>query len=179
MKRLLSVIPLIVFAAIVAVGGFVLMNGGARNDFGRAGLIGRPIPAYALEKLGAAGSITPAAFAGRPYIVNVFASWCAPCRIEHPNLMRLAQEGVPILGIAYKDKPQATAAMLAELGHPFAVVGMDPNGRYGLDIGVTGVPETFLVDSEGRIRLIHRGPVDDAALAAKIRPMLKAMAEGR
>ena len=179
MKRLLALAPLLVFLAIVAVGGVVLMNGGARQDFGKAGLIGRPVPAYELAQLEGGALVTPAAFAGRPYMINVFASWCAPCRIEHPNLMILANEGVPILGVAYKDKPAATAAMLAELGHPFTAVGLDPEGRYGLDIGVTGVPETFLVDAQGRIRLIQRGPIDDAALDQKIRPMLKAMAEGR
>lgn len=179
MKRLLALAPLLVFLAIVAVGGVVLMNGGARQDFGKAGLIGRPVPAYQFERLEGGPVVTPAAFAGRPYVINVFASWCAPCRLEHPNLMTLAEEGVPILGIAYKDKPTATAAMLAELGHPFAAVGLDPDGRYGLDIGVTGVPETFLVDGQGRIRLIQRGPIDDVALEKKIRPMLKAMDEGR
>lgn len=179
MKRLLALAPLLVFLAIVAVGGIVLMNGGARQDFGKAGLIGRQVPAYELAQLEGGALVTPAAFAGRPYMINVFASWCAPCRIEHPNLMILANEGVPILGVAYKDKPAATAAMLAELGHPFTAVGLDPDGRYGLDIGVTGVPETFLVDAQGRIRLIQRGPIDDTALEQKIRPMLKAMAEGR
>jgi len=179
MRRLLAALPLVVFLAIAAVGGIVLMNGGAHQDFGKAGLIGRPVPAYALERLGGTGQVTGADFAGRPYMINVFASWCAPCRIEHPVLMRLAGEGIPILGIAYKDRPAATAQMLAELGHPFTAVGMDESGRYGLDIGVTGVPETFLVDANGRIRLIQRGPIDDAALNQKIRPMLKAMSEGR
>lgn len=179
MKRWLAFLPLIAFLAVVGVGGYVLMQGGARQDFGKAGLIGRPIPAYSLERLGGGGAVTPVEFEGKPYLVNVFASWCAPCRIEHPYLMQMAQEGVPILGVAYKDKPAATAAMLAELGHPFTVVGQDLDGRYGLDIGVTGVPETFLVDGRGRIRLIHRGPIDDKAMEQKIRPMLKAASEGR
>lgn len=179
MKRLLALLPLIAFLAIVGVGGFVLLQGGARQDFGKAGLIGKTVPAYAMERLGGGASVTPTAFEGRPYLINIFASWCAPCRIEHPVLMQLAQEGTPMLGIAYKDKPAAAAAMLAELGHPYTVVGLDPEGRYGLDIGVTGVPETFLVDARGRIRLIHRGPIDDEALETKIRPMLRAMAEGR
>ena len=179
MKRILTLLPLLALLAIVGVGGLVLVQGGARMDFGKAGLIGRPVPAYQLDRLGGGPPVTPAAFAGRVYLVNVFASWCAPCRIEHPNLMTLAQEGVPILGVAYKDKPAATAGMLAELGHPFTMVGLDPEGRYGLDIGVTGVPETFVVDAKGRIRLIHRGPIDEVALETKIRPIVRSAAEGR
>jgi cytochrome c biogenesis protein CcmG/thiol:disulfide interchange protein DsbE len=173
--KITSLLPLIVAGLIVAVAGFVLVQGGARRDLESAGLRGAPVPAYDLPALDpAAPRTTAAAFAGRPYVINVFASWCAPCRVEHPLLAALAEEGAPILGIAYKDTPLRTQAFLAELGNPFTAVGQDPDGRYGLEIGVTGVPETFVVDGAGVIRLIHRGPLTPEIVAREIRPALAA-----
>jgi cytochrome c biogenesis protein CcmG/thiol:disulfide interchange protein DsbE len=170
----LALLPLAALGAIVATSGVVLMQGGARRDLAAAGLLNKPVPPYTLASLDpAAAPVTPALFVGRPYLINVFASWCAPCRLEHPLLEALAIEGVAILGVAYKDTADRTRGFLAELGDPFAAVGQDPSGRYGLEIGVTGVPETFVVDAGGVIRLIHRGPLDETAMTGKIAPAVR------
>jgi cytochrome c biogenesis protein CcmG/thiol:disulfide interchange protein DsbE len=100
---------------------------------------------------------------GKPMIVNVFASWCAPCRVEHPQLMALQARGVAVVGVAYKDEPAATRRFLDELGDPFAMVLVDAEGRAGLDLGVSGVPETFAVDAMGKVVAKHSGPLVEPA----------------
>ena len=139
-------------------------------------LIGKPLPAFelaALEPGGMALSSTALAADGEPKLVNVFASWCTSCRAEHPKLVQLAREGVPIYGIDWKDEPAAGRRYLAERSNPFRAVGSDPAGRAGIDLGVTGTPETFLIDGKGVIRLRHSGPIDDAVWAEKLAPMLE------
>lgn len=108
-----------------------------------------------------------------PVLVNVFASWCVPCRIEHPVLGRLAEQGVTIHGINYKDRPEDVQAWLKELGDPFARIGADRNGRVGIDWGVYGVPETFVVDREGRIAHRHVGPLMPRDVERTILPLLE------
>jgi cytochrome c biogenesis protein CcmG/thiol:disulfide interchange protein DsbE len=107
-----------------------------------------------------------------PRLINFFASWCAPCRVEAPQLMALKARGVTVVGVAYKDEPARTQAFLGELGDPFAVKLMDRNGRAGIEFGVTGVPETFLVGADGVILAKHSGPLTDAdveQMLAKLR----------
>jgi cytochrome c biogenesis protein CcmG/thiol:disulfide interchange protein DsbE len=111
---------------------------------------------------------------GRAYVINMFASWCTPCRAEHPRLMQLRAAGVEILGVAYKDRPGAAAQFLNELGDPFRHVALDPDGRFGLDLGIAGVPETFVVGADGTIRAVHRGPLTEDAIERTIRPALAA-----
>jgi cytochrome c biogenesis protein CcmG, thiol:disulfide interchange protein DsbE len=171
--------PLIVLALIVAAAAVVLFQGGTRRDLAATGLIGKPIPAYSLPALTGGLPVTPVAFAGKPYLVNAFASWCGPCKVEHPMLMQLAQSGVPILGVLYRDKPEAAAKFLEDLGNPFTAIGMDPQGRYGIEIGIMGVPETYVVDGQGRIRHIVRGPLTPHIIETRIMPLLTAAAEGR
>jgi cytochrome c biogenesis protein CcmG/thiol:disulfide interchange protein DsbE len=106
-------------------------------------------------------------------LINVFASWCGPCRIEHPQLLRLKGEGVRVVGVAYKDKPAASQDFLARLGDPFAVVLTDPQGLAGIELGVSGVPETFAVDARGVIVAKHAGPMtraDAQGLMDALRP---------
>lgn len=107
-------------------------------------------------------------------MVNFWASWCAPCRVEHPNLQALSDEGIPIYGVNYKDDPDNAVGFLEELGNPYAGVGTDDEGRIALDWGVYGVPETFLVDGEGKIVMRFAGPVTQRAIERSLRP---AMAE--
>ncbi|MCU9848759.1 DsbE family thiol:disulfide interchange protein [Defluviimonas sp. WL0024] len=110
---------------------------------------------------------------GKVKLVNFWASWCAPCRAEHPNLTKLAGEGVTIYGVNYKDRPQAALKFLADLGNPFAATGADESGRMGIDWGLYGVPETFVIDGEGKVILRFAGPITERVLASDIRPAME------
>lgn len=110
-------------------------------------------------------------------LVNFWASWCAPCRVEHPTLTSLAEAGVPVIGINYKDRPENARAFLAELGDPYVAIGADASGRTGIDWGLYGVPETFVVDGAGRITFRFAGPVTPEALEASLLPAMEAAAE--
>ena len=107
-------------------------------------------------------------------LVNFWASWCAPCRAEHPNLTAIAGAGIPVHGINYKDKSHHAARFLAELGNPFATLAADAAGRTGLDWGLYGVPETFVIDDDGKIVLRHAGPITWRVMESKILPALGA-----
>lgn len=173
MSRWLAFLPLVALALLVVVGAFLLTRGGERETFSD-GRIGRSAPAYALAPLGEGAPVTNETFAGRSYVVNVFASWCTPCRAEHPQLMALQASGVEIVGVAYKDRPEATAAFLNGLGDPFTAVGQDPEGRFALELGIIGVPETFVIGPDGTIRAVHRGPLTPDVIEGTIRPALAA-----
>lgn len=166
MKRWLALLPLAVLAALTIVFGVWSL----RQDpqYRPDALVGQPLPSRTLPVLvDAAPSATTldlaSLAAGQPVIVNLFASWCAPCRLEHPQLMALKARGYRIVGIAYKDDPAATSAFLTELGNPFEVVLIDGEGRAGLDLGLSGVPETFAVGPDGRIRAKVSGPLTSQA----------------
>ena len=109
---------------------------------------------------------------GEVKIVNYWASWCAPCRAEHPNLQQLADEGIPVYGVNYKDRTDNALAFLEELGDPYTATVADEQGRTGLDWGLYGVPETYVIDGDGRIVLRFAGPVTQRELEARIRPAL-------
>ncbi|MBC7769178.1 MAG: DsbE family thiol:disulfide interchange protein [Phycisphaerales bacterium] len=173
MQRLAAFAPLIALLVVVLAAAFLLTRGGERETF-QTGMVGRQAPEFAMERLGGGDPVAPDALAGRAYLVNVFASWCTPCRAEHPQLMALQASGVTILGVAYKDEPADTTAFLAELGNPFSVVGMDPEGRLGLEFGVTGAPETFVVGADGVIRAAYRGPLTPEVVNTVILPALRA-----
>lgn len=172
MTRLL---PLGLFLLLAGLLG-VALYWGPRDEL-PSPLIGKPVPAIALPGLTAeAEGLTPALFgAGKPVVLNVFASWCAPCRLEHPLLMALAtSHGATVYGIAYKNKLEDAVAFLAELGNPFAAVGLDESGRAGIELGVYGVPETFIIDGAGRIAYRHAGPLTPEILSGEILPRLRA-----
>lgn len=172
MKRALALVPLALLALVVIAGGFVLLRGGERETVS-AGDLGRPAPTFALQPLRGSEMVTSDAFAGRAHIVNFYASWCTPCRAEHPQLMALKEQGVVILGVAYKDQPAASQRFLDLLGDPFTAVGLDPDGRFALEMGVAGaVPETFVIDAEGRIRTVYRGPLTPDVIDEEILPAL-------
>jgi len=163
-------LPVAVFALLV--GGFYLGLGIDQNVL-PSPLIDQPAPLFALPPLpGEEHGFSSADLAGHVSIVNAFASWCVPCRAEHPVLNALAQsKRVPIYGIDYKDKEDAARAWIAELGNPYAAIGAD-DGRVGIDWGVYGVPETFIVDRDGRIRYKHVGPLTPADLEQTIMPLV-------
>ncbi len=174
MKRLTPFIPLLALALIVMMAAALLLRGGGPAATITAGEVGRPAPIYALARLGGGALTRNEDMRGRTHIINMFASWCVPCRAEHPQLMALKARGVEIVGIAYKDRPSEAAEFLAELGNPFRDVGLDPDGRFGLQLGIAGVPETFVVSADGRILAVHRGPLTPHIVQSEILPALNA-----
>jgi cytochrome c biogenesis protein CcmG, thiol:disulfide interchange protein DsbE len=174
-NRWIALIPIAALLALIGVGVILLTREQAHETFSQ-GLIGRPGPTYTLPSLDEGEPVASAARAGRPYLINVFASWCTPCRAEHPQLMALQAGGVDIVGVAYKDRPENTMRFLTELGDPFADVGMDRDGRFGLDLGITGAPETFVIGADGSIVAVHRGPLTPEIVEETILPALQGAA---
>ncbi|MBU4434873.1 MAG: DsbE family thiol:disulfide interchange protein [Alphaproteobacteria bacterium] len=162
MKRWLAFTPLIVLAALaVLFAGYALKRDPRVSPHA---MVGKPMPALSLPALSSEQRIPLRAAAQGPMLVNFFASWCAPCEVEHPQLMALKAQGVRIVGIAYKDAPPNTYAFLNRLGDPFTARLVDRDGGAGLEFGVTGVPETYLIGSNGMILAKHTGPLTpDAA----------------
>jgi cytochrome c biogenesis protein CcmG, thiol:disulfide interchange protein DsbE len=180
-RRLLMLTPLVFAAA--AGGGFwgllMRMEEGSYDPHSLPSmLVGKPLPAFALPGLppSAGFSNLDVTAQRRPALVNFFASWCVPCIEEAPTLMQLKNEGVPIWGIAYKDKPDATAAFLQQHGDPYVRVARDEPGRVAIDFGLYGVPETYVVDPSGMVRLRWAGGLSDSIVRDTIAPLLKSLA---
>ena len=172
MRRLIYLVPLVAFVAVAIWFAIGLTRDPSKIP---SALIDQPIPAFTLPAI--AGVPTPGlsdqAIKGKVTLVNFFASWCVPCRAEHPILMRLSVEKrVTVYGINYKDRSEDAARWLKELGNPYVAIGHDEPGRVGIDWGVYGVPETFVVDREGRIRFRQVGPITPAVLQDTILPLI-------
>jgi cytochrome c biogenesis protein CcmG/thiol:disulfide interchange protein DsbE len=165
-------VPLAIFAAILAFL-FVGLFRDPREV--PSPLVGKPAPAFALADLHRPETrIATADFKGQVWLLNVWASWCVSCRVEHPLLLELAKtKAVPIVGLNYKDKSDEGLAWLAQHGDPYTLSVVDADGRVGIDWGVYGVPETFVVDKEGVIRHKHIGPVTVDALQQTILPLVR------
>ena len=174
MRRLAFLLPLAVFFGVAIYFALPLIRGTNPSVIPSA-LIDRPVPAFDLPPLpGQTKGLADADLRGEAQLVNVFASWCLPCKAEHPLLMRLAREqGITIRGINYKDKPNDALAWLAANGNPYRTVGADEAGRVSIDWGVYGVPETYVIDRQGRIRYRHVGPLVPAVVESSILPLLK------
>ena len=166
----LYALPVVIFAALAAAFFYGLQ---IDSNTLPSALIDQPAPRFELPPLpGHEPGFSSADLAGHVSLVNTFASWCTPCRAEHPVLQALAAtKRVPIYGIDYKDKPEAGRSWIAALGNPYTRIGAD-NGRVGIDWGVYGVPETFVVDRQGRIRYKHVGPLTQADLDHTILPLV-------
>ena len=189
MNRWFSLIPLVVLVALAAlfIGWSLKRDPAVKPD----ALVGQSIPETVLPILtgdqpGPGQVDLKTAGVGRPMLVNVFASWCLPCKVEHPKLMALRARGVAVVGVAWKDAPADTRAFLNELGDPYSMVLVDQEGRAGLDLGITGAPETFAVNAMGKVVAKSSGPmVDDAeiermvaAIQAPPRPLPTATTRG-
>jgi len=177
MKSLRFLIPLALFAAVAVFLGLGL---GLNPSEVPSPLIGKPAPAFALPVLadGAGGSqaLRREDLLGKVWMLNVWASWCAPCREEHPLVIDIAQRKlVAVYGLNYKDKPAAATQWLRQLGNPYTATLVDADGRAGIDFGVYGVPETFIIDRQGIVRFKHVGPLNAGVVRDKIEPLLKTL----
>lgn len=149
-------------------------------------LINKPVPEFSLPPIegGPGNGFSSADLIGpkggkRVSVINVFASWCVPCGIEHPQIVRLAELKVaPVYGMNYKDRPKNALKWLEELGDPYTAHGADTDGRAGIDFGVYGIPETFIIDNEGVIRYKYVGPITAARLDQEILPLIKKLSQG-
>jgi cytochrome c biogenesis protein CcmG/thiol:disulfide interchange protein DsbE len=175
MQRALYLLPALLF--LVLAGYFVLaLRPGYNPQLLPSAMINKEAPAFDLATLSGNGTLSRSELAGHPVVINFFASWCVPCREEHPLLMHLAeQDHLPLYGIAYKDKAAVSAALLAQMGDPYRAVGLDQDGRVGLDFGVYGVPETYVLDASGHIRQRFVGPLTESQVRTQLLPLLKAL----
>ena len=174
-----AVLPALVFGLMALVFAFALRTGDPAKL--PSTLIGKTAPAMKLDPLeglsengAAVRGITPADLAnGKPVVVNFWASWCAPCVAEHPLLIILGEKsGVPIYGVNYKDQAPGARRFLGRYGNPFAAVGVDPNGRAAIEWGVYGMPETFVLDGQGRIVYKHVGALTPEVIEQRILPAI-------
>lgn len=167
-------LPLAVFAALAALFLVSLFNGDPQKL--PTALLGKPVPAFNLPSIEGMPHVQGLSDSdlrqGRPVLLNVWASWCGPCRDEHDDLMALQAAGVPIYGLNYKDLPDAASRFLTTLGNPFEKIGADREGRVAIDFGVYGVPETFIISADGHIISRHAGPLDATFIANEIYPAM-------
>jgi cytochrome c biogenesis protein CcmG, thiol:disulfide interchange protein DsbE len=166
-------IPLAIF---IALAGFLAVGLKLNPREVPSPLVGKAAPAFSLPLLKEpAVQMTAAQMKGQVWVLNVWASWCVPCLAEHPYVTQLAKSGVTVVGLNYKDKPQDATGWLAKHGDPYKMIVADRDGRVGIDYGVYGVPETFVIDRDGVIRFKHIGPLTPQALNEKLLPALKAL----
>jgi cytochrome c biogenesis protein CcmG/thiol:disulfide interchange protein DsbE len=176
MRRLIYALPIL----LLVLFGWLAWRGLAPDRDPSAlpsALIGKPVPQFDLPPLESSGAkLANVDIDGHVTVINFFASWCLPCKAEHPLLFELGKDyGVPVYGIAFKDKPEATAAYIKEMGSPYAKIGLDESGRTSLDFGLMGVPETFIVDKTGIIRYRLPMPIDPDRMRDEIGPLLKSL----
>jgi cytochrome c biogenesis protein CcmG/thiol:disulfide interchange protein DsbE len=171
MGRAKLFIPLIVF---LAMAGLFMRGLDMDPNAMPSALIDKPVPAFSLPKLADESTIvTEKSLPGEVALLNVWATWCVACRVEHPYLMKLArEEGIPIIGINYKDDSEAARRWLEKYKDPYRFTVVDGEGRLGLDLGVFGAPETYVVDASGVIRYKQVGIVDDRVWQQDIKPLL-------
>ncbi len=180
LKLLFRLLPVLLFTGLAGAFAISLFSGPA--NILPSALINKTVPEFKLSSLGEAagvkfnlpGLVTADLKKGEVTVVNYWASWCPPCRYEHPVLMRLNKMNiVKLVGISQKDDPVKSLKFLNELGNPYSAVGVDRNGRVSIDWGVYGLPETFIVDGQGRIRFKYVGPISNKLLDSKILPEIE------
>lgn len=171
MSRWVVWLPLAIFAVLV---GFFFKGLTLDPSAQPSALIGKPVPSFQLTDLHTGQVLTSQSLPATPFLLNVWASWCITCQVEHPYLTELSEK-LPIVGLNYKDSETAAKNWLAQLGDPYTTQIFDPNGRLGLDLGVAGAPETFLIDARKVIRLRIQGEVNDRAYQRQIQPLLETL----
>ncbi len=178
----LKVLLIVPFAIAAAVIVFLYGRLGAGDPSSLPSvLIGKPVPEFSLPGIanlqgegGAVPGLSSADFkTGQVSVLNFWSSTCAPCIIEHPQLTELANQGIPLYSIDYKDKPEGARRFIANHGNPYRAIGADVSGMTAIDFGVTGTPETFVIDGQGRVTFRYQGPITPEVLAAKIMPEIR------
>jgi cytochrome c biogenesis protein CcmG/thiol:disulfide interchange protein DsbE len=179
MRRLLPLIAFVALAVLLFAG--VRMNSGKDTSAIPSPLLGKPTPAFSLPVLGdPQRRVGNADLRGRPYLLNVWGSWCPTCRDEHPHITALAKSGkVRVIGYDYKDTPEDAQAWLGQFGNPYEFIVADEDGRAALDWGIYGAPESFLVDANGVVVWKHVGAIDDTVIREQIEPKLMQMGAAR
>ena len=169
MKRWKLFLPLFTFLAfcMLLLAGLFIDN----KTVLPSALLDREMPAFSLTRLEEGEQITDSDLKGEVFLLNIWGSWCPACKVEHPKLVQLAEQGVRIIGVNYKDDPRQAARLLERQGNPYLYNIQDPEGRLGLDLGVYGSPEAFVVDHEGIIRYKHVGIVDARVWNGEIKPL--------
>ncbi|WP_157132188.1 DsbE family thiol:disulfide interchange protein [Roseobacter sp. AzwK-3b] len=168
----LMILPPVLFAGLAALFFFGMQR--ENPDALPSALEGRPAPAVQVTQLADKNPFKDSDLrSGDVKLVNYWASWCAPCRAEHPHLETLADQGITIYGVNYKDKPDNALKFLDELGDPYTALGADANGRMALDWGLYGVPETYVIDGKGQIVLRFAGPITEKVLESTILPAIE------
>jgi cytochrome c biogenesis protein CcmG/thiol:disulfide interchange protein DsbE len=169
--KLKFLIPLLLFVVLV---GFLAVGLNRDPHELPSPLIGKPAPAFEVPQLEQANkTFSPESLKGQVWILNVWASWCVACREEHPMLLELSKAKIaPLIGLDYKDQREDALAMLARQGNPYTLSAFDGNGRVGINYGVYGVPETYVIDKAGIIRFKHIGPITTEVLNQKIYPLI-------
>lgn len=182
MQRLIVVLPVALFVGLIGLMISLLTNDERNEDLSRlpSPLVGKPAPVFDLPPVNAEipGGFATSDLTAQVSLINVFASWCVPCLAEHPYITRLAEQGVPVYGINHRDRPEDAATWLRRHGNPYTAVGADLDARASLDLGVTGVPETFIINAQGVITYKHTGPITADTLRKKILPKLQEAAGG-
>ncbi|CAN5716781.1 DsbE family thiol:disulfide interchange protein [soil metagenome] len=157
MSRWLAALPLIALVALALLFGLFALKHDPHVQ--PQALVGKATPDLVLPSLDDGRPVRLREAAKGPVLINIFASWCGPCEIEQPVLVAMKDQGIPLVGIAYKDPPEKTQAFLTRLGDPYRGRLVDRSGRAGIELGVTGVPETYLVGADGMILAKHTGPL--------------------
>ncbi len=177
MRRLLLILPVAAFAVLVAILGLLTLQtqDGRDPSLIPSPLVGKPVPEFTLPAVSDEfpGGFAAANLRDEVIMVNFFASWCVPCLAEHPLITRLAEEGLAVYGVNHRDKTVDAVKWLKKHGNPYTAIGADPEGRVSLDWGVTGLPETFIINAEGIITHKHSGPITPDVLKKTILPKLQ------
>jgi len=184
MKRLAVVLPLIISLILIGIFAAALLSGRNAQDIPSA-LLNRPAPDFTAPPLKEENNVEGLSSEdfkgpqGGVTLLNVWASWCTPCRAEHPYITQLSQDSsIKLMGLNYKDKPQAAVKFLKDLGDPYAKIGTDRDGIIAIDYGVYGVPETYVIDHKGTIRYKVIGPVTPEIIEKDLGPLIRALKQG-
>lgn len=177
----LAFLPLVLFAGFAGLVGWKLVFNPTDPSILPSALIGKALPDFALKPvtgLNIPGLATADLKQGKVTVVNVFASWCVPCHQEHPVLLQLPGAGVNLVGIAYKDQDENTRRFLGQDGNPYAAIGADTSSRAGIDLGLTGVPETYIVRGDGTVSAKIVGPISEQMVRDTLLPAIAKAAKG-